>query len=116
MNALATLLVLASLAGAGVSEMPEGHPGVKPTPRGEMAAMTQQGEVIAVVDTQGFTYIEVKQAARIVWVAAPTVSVKVGDSVHFQDGPVMANYHSKSLDRTFPSVLFVSNIAVDTAR
>jgi hypothetical protein len=51
-----------------------------------------------------------------VWVAAPTVNIRVGDTVHFQDAPAMANYHSKSLDRTFTNVIFVSNISVDSVR
>jgi hypothetical protein len=117
MNSLATLVLLASLAGAGVADMPEGHPGVTRTPQGgQIEAMKQQGEVVTVVDTMGFTYIEVKQDTRTVWVAAPTVDIRVGDTVHFQDAPAMANYHSKSLDRTFTNVIFVSNISVDSVR
>jgi hypothetical protein len=97
--------------------MPEGHPGVTRTPQGgQIEAMKQQGEVVTVVDTMGFTYIEVKQDTRTVWVAAPTVDIRVGDTVHFQDAPAMANYHSKSLDRTFTNVIFVSNISVDSVR
>ena len=44
--------------------------------------------------------------------AASTVAVKKGDVIRFDDGVVMTSFHSKSLNRTFPSITFVNRVVV----
>ena len=38
--------------------------------------------------------------------------VKKGDVIRFDNGMAMTNFHSKTLNRTFPSVLFVNSVVV----
>ncbi|MEK7361265.1 MAG: hypothetical protein AAB133_04205 [Pseudomonadota bacterium] len=59
-----------------------------------------------------YTYLEVTQNKKNLWLAASTVAVKKGDVIRFDDGMAMANFHSKSLNRTFPSITFVSRVVV----
>jgi hypothetical protein len=122
MKSWSVLLALALVSTAALAALPAGHPKVDhrtvtPAANGVSdSEMTQQGKVLGVLDTKGFTYIEVKQDARTLWVAVPTTAVKVGDTVRFENGPVMASYESKSLKRTFSNVMFVSRVIVNARK
>jgi hypothetical protein len=75
--------------------------------------LPHQGTVVSSIDASIYTYIEVSDAnGKTMWLAAPTVAVKKGDTVGYDDGAVMTNFFSKSLNRTFDSVLFVGKAAV----
>ena len=74
--------------------------------------LTQMGSVLNVIDAPGYTYIEVKQNGKKQWLAAQTVAVKKGDAIRFDDGAAMGDFYSKSLKRSFPNILFVSQVAV----
>jgi hypothetical protein len=76
------------------------------------ASLAGEGKVVSSVNTDMYTYVEIEQNGKNVWVAAPTVVVKAGDQVRFDDGAVMTNFHSKQLQRTFPSVMFVQRVAI----
>jgi len=71
-----------------------------------------QGKVISSIDASIYTYIEVSEGGKTVWLAAPTVAVKKGETVGYDDGAVMTNFFSKSLNRTFETVIFVGKAAV----
>lgn len=79
-------------------------------PAGEQ--LPRKGKVISSVDASIYTYIELSENGKNVWIAAPTVKVKKGDMVRFADGAVMSNFFSKSLNRTFESVIFVGKAVV----
>jgi hypothetical protein len=75
--------------------------------------MPHQGTVVSSIDASIYTYIEVSDAnGKTVWLAAPTVAVKKGETVGYDDGAVMTNFFSKSLNRTFDQVLFVGKAVV----
>lgn len=74
----------------------------------------RQAEVLSVIDTNGYTYIEVNQNNETVWLAVPAAAVKAGDTIHYPDGPIVLNHISRSLDRTFPSVIFLMSIVVNS--
>lgn len=117
MKSLIALPLLAALAfsvQASTSDKPAGHP---PTGRdGAMnVEMTQQGKVVSVVETQGFTYIEVQRGKERLWLAAPTTAVKAGDTVHFAEQSMMPRYHSSSLNRDFDNIMFVNRVKVTPA-
>lgn len=82
----------------------------------DSGALTEQGSVASFIDVKGYTYIEVSRNAKSEWLAVPTTTVKVGDTIRFGDGPVMLNYRSKSLNRTFSSVTFVSRVVVSNPK
>ena len=84
-------------------------------PRLQLAANDQYphtGKVVSSIDASIYTYIEVSENGKTVWIAAPTVAVKKGDTIGFDEGSPMANFFSKSLNRTFEMVYFVGKAAV----
>jgi hypothetical protein len=64
------------------------------------------GKVLETMDSAGYTYMNVETAAGSRWVAVNQTPVAVGDEVTYIDGMVMQNFVSKTLDRTFPEIIF----------
>jgi hypothetical protein len=81
-------------------------------PHAGKPALTQKAQVVSVINVAQFTYLEVKQDNNTRWLAATTNSAKKGDTVQFDEGVLMTNFTSKALNRTFPSISFVSNLVV----
>jgi hypothetical protein len=77
---------------------------------------TQTGKVLSTIDVPSYTYVEVSQGNKTQWIAAATSKVKKGDMVRFDDGMVMKDFYSKTLKRTFPSIVFVNSLVVDNAK
>lgn len=73
----------------------------------------QQAQVVSVINTKGYTYIEITKDDAPVWLAVPSTEVAAGDTVHFTDGPTVQNHHSLTLDRTFDSVIFLLSVVVN---
>lgn len=94
------------------SQMPAGHPPAGATQGKASSELTHKGKVLSTIDIPNYTYLEVSENNKTIWLAAPTVAVKKGDTVRFEDGMPMTNFHSKSLNRTFPSISFISNVVV----
>ena len=78
--------------------------------------LTLQGQVMSTLDANEFTYIEVQRADRAEWIAVPLMALKPGSTIRYEEGIVMADFYSKLLQRTFPSVRFVGQIEVAAAR
>jgi hypothetical protein len=110
------LFVLAMVAApVAAQSLPSGHPAVAEGKVGKgapEAQLPQKGKVLSTVAAAPYTYIEVAQNKKTLWLAATTVPMKKGDVIRFDDGMVMTNFHSKTLNRTFPSVLFVNRVVV----
>lgn len=110
------LLVLAFFSVSAVAQsLPAGHPTVPAKMEGKGASaaqLPQKGKVLSTLDAKPYTYIEVTQNKKTLWLAANAVPLKKGDVIRFDNGMVMNNFHSKTLNRTFPSVLFVSSVVV----
>jgi len=64
------------------------------------------GKVMETMDSAGYTYLLVDTGKAQQWVAIPETKVAAGDEVSYHDGMVMPNFTSKSLNRTFESVIF----------
>ncbi|MFZ0106585.1 MAG: NrfJ-related protein [Thiobacillus sp.] len=84
------------------------------TPHKEM--LSQSGKVLSTIAVPSYTYVEVAQGKKTLWLAATTSPVKKGDMVRFDDGMVMNNFYSKSLKRSFPSIVFVNSLVVDNGK
>lgn len=80
---------------------------------GSPAATT--GTVVTTMDAGSYTYVEIESNGAKSWAAGPATAVKVGDKVTLGPGSPMSNFHSKSLDKTFDSILFTGSIAVEGA-
>lgn len=75
-------------------------------------ALPNKGKVLSTIDTGMYTYIELSRGKEKVWIAVTAMPVKKGDTVAYADGAVMTNFYSKTLNRTFPQVIFVSKASV----
>lgn len=76
------------------------------------ADLPHEGKVVSTISASGYSYVEVTTGKGIQWIAGPATPMKAGDTIRFSDGPVMANFTSKSLQRTFPTITFVDHVAV----
>jgi hypothetical protein len=68
------------------------------------------GTVAETMNAAGYTYVKIDTGTEQIWAAAPGTQVKVGDTVSVPPGAPMKNFQSKTLDRTFDVVYFVSSI------
>ena len=68
------------------------------------------GKVLETMDANGYTYLQVDTGKAQQWVAIPQAKVKVGDDVSYHNGMVMPNFTSKTLNRTFDSVVFSTGL------
>ncbi|MBU4260442.1 MAG: DNA-binding protein [Proteobacteria bacterium] len=78
-------------------------------PEAAQGALT--GTVVETFDSGGYTYIQLDTGSDKVWAAIGQTKVAVGDKISLLNGPVMRDFHSKSLDRTFPEIIFSSGMA-----
>jgi hypothetical protein len=71
------------------------------------APSTLKGEVLEALDVDAYTYLRLKTANGEVWAAVnKSPGVKVGSEVTIHDPALMKNFESKTLKRTFPSIVF----------
>ena len=97
-----------SQAGAGHSEHPSGQ-SEHPTATPETAL---GGEILETMDSGGYSYVHLDMGPEKVWIAGPaTAGLVVGERAVFEGAMEMRNFHAKSLDRTFETILFVGLIA-----
>ena len=68
------------------------------------------GKVAETMNGGGYTYVAIEKNGKKTWVAMPETKVKVGQEVSCKPGMVMANFTSKTLKRTFDSVVFSEGI------
>ncbi len=74
--------------------------------------LTEQATVLSTISAPPYLYIEAAQGKKTVWLAAASTAVKKGDVIQFDKDMVMENFYSKTLKRTFPSVIFVNRMVV----
>lgn len=100
---------------AQAEKLPAGHPpidGNKIQTPSTAAPVKQKAKVLDIINVPQYTYLELSQNNQSRWIAAPTVEVKKGDMVEFEDGMVMKDFFSKTLNRTFASIGFVNGVVV----
>lgn len=71
-----------------------------------------EGKVVSVIDTTGYTYMELENGGSRFWIAAPTTKVNKGDHIRFVESMTMTNFTSKTLNRTFGTLIFVSSTEI----
>ena len=82
---------------------------------GKMPGIEQQthtGTVIQTFDSGGYTYLEFMENKKKLWAAALKFRVKAGDKISFSQAAPMGNFYSKTLKRTFKTILFVGQVRV----
>lgn len=66
------------------------------------------GEVMEVKDVDSYTYLRLKTRDGETWAAVSTAPVKRGAMVTIENAMVMNNFESKTLKKTFPTIIFGS--------
>ncbi len=64
------------------------------------------GTVEETMNSGGYTYMLLSIGKDKIWVATPQFQVAKGDNVVLMPGQTMKNFHSKTLNRTFETVIF----------
>lgn len=79
----------------------------KPAPAVASATVVT-GEVLEVKDVDIYTYLRLKTKEGETWAAVPKAPIKTGAKVTIENAMVMNNFESKSLKKTFPTIVFGS--------
>jgi len=74
-------------------------------PAAPIAGETVKGEILETMDAAGFTYMRLKTGSGEVWTAVRATPVTVGAQVTVENGMTMKNFESKTLKRSFPSIV-----------
>jgi hypothetical protein len=69
-----------------------------------------------VIQAGGYTYLNVSENSKKTWLAVPGMNVSKGDKLSYSDGLEMKDFHSKELNRTFPSILFLESVNNETKK
>ena len=81
-------------------QMPAGHPD-----------NTFTGAIVESMNAAGYTYARLKGESREVWIAGPEFTPVSGEVVSVALDMPMENFESKTLQRSFPMLYFVSDVA-----
>jgi hypothetical protein len=88
-------------------------PQQKPKKDAAQAGALKQVKISEVIQAQSYTYLKVTDALVENWLAVAKQDYTVGADlfVNFTTAVNMENFHSKELNRDFPSILFVSQVS-----
>lgn len=92
------LLAVAPIATPSWAAEPPAH--VSP------AATVVTGDVLEVKEVDSYTYLRLKTKDGEVWAAVSKTPIKKGAKVTIENVLVMSNFESKTLKKTFPTILF----------
>ena len=110
MKTLFALLALFALAGNASAELKQNAPKApKAAGQNEYA---NSGKVLDVIDTSMYTYMQVSSDKGQIWLAASKTKVAKGQSISYPSGATMTNFTSKSLNRTFDSIIFLDKVEI----
>ncbi|MDX8386764.1 MAG: hypothetical protein R8M11_09670 [Gallionella sp.] len=110
MKTIFTLLALAVVAVSGTSvAAPQTDSSVI-----QLAAATypNEGKVLEVIDTSMYTYLQVSSDNGAVWIAASKANVAKGATIGYGSGAVMKNFYSKTLNKSFETIIFLDKVEV----
>ena len=68
------------------------------------------GKVVETLNSGGYTYVNIEKDGNKTWVAIPQSNISVGQDLSFNPGSVMTNFTSKSLNRTFETIIFSAGV------
>lgn len=87
--------------------------GTAAAPSSQGAQPQVSGTVVETMDSGGYTYVQLDAGPRgKVWVAGPSTTVAVGDTVGFAGGMKMQDFASNTLNRTFDEIYFANALQV----
>jgi hypothetical protein len=77
---------------------------------GEAKTGVHKVVVNEVIHAGGYTYLNVSEKRKKMWLAVPGMQAVKGDKISYSGGLEMINFFSKELNKTFPSVLFLESV------
>ena len=112
---ISSVLILwtASAVCAADQPMPPGHPKIdlpqQTTTHEKTTTIT--GKVLESTNSGGYSYIYLRKAnGEKIWIAVKEAKITVGEQMSFREGLVMTKFESKTLKRTFDSIVFSDGI------
>ena len=90
-----TIVVTACLALAACGSDTPSDGNVAAVPDAELTGNT--GQVLSVIQVPGYTYAEVRNNGRNLWLAGNPVELAEGEIVRWADSALMRNFESKAL-------------------
>ena len=73
-------------------------------------------KILETLQSGGYTYMKVQEGKKSYWIAMTQRDVKVGDTIKYDEQGWMKNFHSKTLNRTFESILFAGDVSKDAMK
>ncbi|MBC7953340.1 MAG: NrfJ-related protein [Rhodospirillaceae bacterium] len=110
MLVVAALLLPACAMAQSSPAWTKSSPGAAPA--APPAATGNTGKVLESQNAGGYTYLRVGTPSGEQWIAVPESTFAAGSTVTWAPGPVMQNFYSKTLNKTFPQILFSSGAQV----
>jgi len=87
----------------------------KPPIQAPLDGVALQGTITETMDSGGYTYLLLHAKQGNIWVAIPQTPVKVGETVSCAPGMTMPNFTSKTLNRTFETIIFSPGVEKKTS-
>ena len=105
-----SVLSLFTVSGCNKKDAPAPASQAQPAASMAQAGNSLSGKVAETMNSGGYTYLSLESNGQKTWVAVPETKVKVGQTVTCQPGMVMNNFTSKTLNRTFASIIFSGGV------
>jgi len=94
------------------AELPAEHPPLPGMKENSSVSLPNEGLVKSTIQSGGYTYIEVEKNGSSEWLAAPQMELEEGKHIRYSKGILMKNFHSRTLDKSFESILLVGTVKV----
>jgi len=72
--------------------------------------LPNSGTVTEMIPAGQYTYLHVTRDGKGSWLAIPSRDVPVGTEIQYGEGAMMKDFYSRSQDRTFKEVLFLTGV------
>ncbi len=90
------------------NEVRTSAPAVATQPPPAVADGEISGRVVETMDAASYTYARLERANSSIWIAGPQTKLAVGTQLTQLEGQLMTEFHSNTLNRTFPEIYFVT--------
>jgi hypothetical protein len=74
-------------------------------------ALPLSGTVAELFENGGYSFLRLETTGGEHWVATSSSGFQEGETISVLDGQLMQDFYSRSLDRTFPEIIFASSLS-----
>jgi hypothetical protein len=74
------------------------------------AGFSRRGTVLQSLAAGEYSYIQIEENGKQIWIAVMATKVSKGDVIEFPDSPAFTNFQSKILNKTFDTLIFAEGI------